>query len=154
MKIWIPFTFMFLAGCSGTPINQMSNYDLCRELAVNLPASTGRRVARGMLTLGLSEIQEAVDAQDVEEIRLEMRRRDLPACDTTTQAKFECAKIYSDQNLPEFKTCVVTTANTIEARISSDIAAEEARAARAAAYQAAQDAKKAERKTSPYAPQY
>ena len=126
MKILIPVMLSaVLAGCSGTPINQMSNYDLCRELAVNLPESTGRRITKGVLTLGLSEIKEAADAKDSEEIRVEMRKRDLPACDSTSQAKYECAKIYPDQSSPEFATCVLTTANTIEARISSDIAAED-----------------------------
>lgn len=143
-----------LAGCAGTPIAQMDNYNLCQELAHNLPRTTGKRVAMGVMTLGLSEIGEAVDAKDVEEIRMEMRKRGLSACDSRTQAAFECAKIYPNQTTPEFKTCVLTTTNTIEARIASDRAAAEAAAARAAAYQAAQDAKKAEKSTSKYVPQY
>jgi len=84
----------------------------------------------GFGTFGFSEIVEKQKEDDFKEVRLEMDRRGLKACDARTLASYECEKIHSNQLSPEFQTCLLTVSNSIAARRASD-------AARAAAAQAA-----------------
>ena len=94
----------------------------------------------GFGTFGFSEIVERQKEDGLKEVRLEMDRRGLKACDARTLASYECEKIHSNQLSPEFQTCLLTVSNSIAARMASDAARAAANAAAAEANAAAQAA--------------
>lgn len=126
----------FIASCATSNYSQLDNYDLCKRHGALSPLTTAKRVAIGISTFGLSEIVEKQKEDDFKEVRLEMDRRGLKACDARTLASYDCEKIHGNQLSPEFQTCVLTVSNSIAARRASDAArraaAEEAKAAQQA----------------------
>jgi hypothetical protein len=126
------FLCLFLIGCSGVPLNEQSNYGVCRTYAASAPMGVGGRVGFGLITLGISEIGEANKRSKHEEAKREMARRGIGDCSVEGLARFEREKIYSDLSSADFRQCVLTTSNSIASRISSD------QAKAAAAYQASQ----------------
>ena len=155
LRISAAVLISMLTGCAGTPLlSELDNYSLCGELASNMPSSTGRRLGMGFLTFGISEIGEAMDKDDVVEIRQEMSARGLTGCSASALAGYDCRQIYRDETSSDYKTCLLTTTYSIESRFAADRAAADARRARAIASQANQKTKSNQRKQSKYVPQY
>jgi hypothetical protein len=137
----------FIVSCATPNHSQLDNYGLCSRYILSSPRlnTITERVVFGAITLGTSEIAERSHAAEFKQVRLEMDRRGLKACDARTLASYECEKIHSNQLSPEFQTCLLTVSNSIAARRASD-------AARAAAIQAAlaaQDAEEAQQQNNP-----
>ena len=131
----------FIASCATPNNSQLDNYDLCKRHGALSPHTTTDRVLFGIGTFGLSEIVEKQKEDDFKEVRLEMDRRGLKACDARTLASYDCEKIHGNQLSPEFQTCVLTVSNSIAARRASDAARRAARRAAAQAAKAAREAK-------------
>ena len=144
------FSFV-IVGCAGIDPKEVSgfdNYSVCKGYLAHQPSGTGGRVFFGVATLGMSEVLEEKKRSQLTVYRNELERRGIDNCSANGLANFECGAIHPEKDSPEFKTCVLTITNTIEARISSDVAAANARRAMATANQTAQDAKRAERKAA------
>ena len=133
----------FIVSCATPNHSQLDNYGLCSRYIHSSPRlnTTTERVVVGAMSLGMSEIAERSRADEFKQVRLEMDRRGLKACDARTLASYECEKIYSNQLSPEFQTCLLTVSNSIAARMASDAARAAANAAAAEANAAAQAAK-------------
>ena len=127
-------TFLLVA-CTGVPLNEQSNYDVCQTYTASSPMGAAERVGYGIVTLGISELDEASKRSKHEKARQEMARRGIDDCSVEGLATFECNKIYSDSSSADSKQCVLNTTNTIASRISAD---EAKSSANAAAYRASQ----------------
>jgi len=133
----ISFFVFMVVGCASSPnVQRLDTYELCNEYQSNQATPTGERVFIGLITLGLSELDMASMEDRREEAKSEMTYRKITDCSAIGQAKYECSTILSDVESKEFQLCVLSTSNSISARMAGDNAARQAKAARAAAIMA------------------
>lgn len=131
---------LFLVGCASVSENEvgyMDAYSLCKGSAYNQGRGAVGRTVLGVLSIGISEAQEAKWRNTREVYDTELARRGIYDCSANGLAVYECEQIYGSRDLPDFKQCVVQVRNTIAARGSADAAQLEAQRARYQAWKAA-----------------
>ena len=132
--------FLLTVGCASVDRNDvayMDSYSLCKGSAYNQGRNTAGRAVLGVLTIGISEMQEADWRATRKVYDAELARRGIYDCSANGLATYECNKIFDRTDMPEFKQCVVQIRNTIAARGSADAAQLEAQRARYQAWKAA-----------------
>lgn len=113
-----------LAGCTATPVTKsdistMSSIEICKLKMVDKPIDPAGRAIFGVLTLGMSELNEASLRNNQSMYNDELSNRGISSCSSQALASYDCKSIFGNLESLDYKNCVLQMSNAYRQELAS-----------------------------------